>query len=82
MLSCLQKECPPPEVTNLRSGRVSKLTERFSLYRANSASAKQAVPREDQCDSMSACEEDLSDVVAALCVLGQPLSSQTAVGGE
>lgn len=59
----------PQEVTNLRSGRVSKLTERFSLYRAKSTSGKQAA---SQLENLSPCEEDLSDVVAALCVLSQP----------
>ena len=66
-----QSGAAPSGVVNLRSGRVSKLTERFSLYRANSTGSKQVAVIEDECENMSPGEQDLSDVVAALCGLGQ-----------
>ena len=75
----MQTDAAPSQVVNLRSGRVSKLTERFSLYRANSNSSKQVAAAEDECENRSPCEQDLSDVVAALCGLGQLQNSQATV---
>lgn len=50
----------------MRSGRISKLTERFSQYKAQGCDTKGA------CASPHMeCDADLVDVVAALCDLGQ-----------
>lgn len=73
---CAQSGAAPSGVVNLRSGRVSKLTARFSLYRANSTGSKQVAVIEDECENMSPGEQDLSDVVAALCGLGQSQNNE------
>lgn len=53
----------------MRSGRVSKLTERFSEYKSQTADCKgSAVHQKMECDP------ELADVVAALCDLGQQSS--------
>ncbi len=50
----------------MRSGRISKLTERFSQYKSQCSDVKgtSASPQME-------CDADLVDVVAALCGLGQ-----------
>lgn len=47
---------------SMRSGRISKLTERFSEYKLQTLDAK---------ISAAECDPELVDVVAALCGLGQ-----------
>ena len=66
------------EVKDTWSGRVSKLTERFSLYRAGSIGVKQQAASEDV-NELLQCDEDLAEVAAALCHLGQPHSNHAAV---
>lgn len=50
----------------MRSGRISKLTQRFSQYKSQCPDVKgsSASPQME-------CDADLVDVVAALCDLGQ-----------
>ena len=50
----------------MRSGRISKLTERFMEYK--SQTSDMTVGAENQ---KMECDPELADVVAALCDLGQ-----------
>ena len=51
---------------SMRSGRISKLTQRFSQYKSHCSDVEgsSASPQME-------CDADLVDVVAALCDLGQ-----------
>lgn len=51
---------------SMRSGRISKLTERFIEYKSQKSDVK--VGAESQ---KMECDPELADVVAALCDLGQ-----------
>lgn len=66
------------EVKDTRSGRVSKLTERFSLYRASSTNVKQQAAIGDV-KEVPQYDEDLTEVAAALCDLGQAHNSHPSV---
>ena len=61
------QNCGAPEAgLSMRSGRISKLTERFSQYKAETFDVKSCV------ESLHMeVDTDLADVVAALCGLGQ-----------
>ena len=50
----------------MRSGRISKLTERFSEYKLQTTE-----PTAEPAHQSMECDPDLVDVVAALCGLGQ-----------
>lgn len=54
---------------SLRSGRISKLTERFSEYKSQTLDNKISA-----LDQRAECDPELIDVVAALCDLGQQSS--------
>lgn len=54
---------------SMRSGRISKLTERFSEYKSQALDAKISAT-----DQKMECDPELVDVVAALCNLGQQSS--------
>ena len=55
----------------MRSGRVIKLTERFSEYKSQTADCKGSTSAVHQ---KMDCDPELADVVAALCDLGQQSS--------
>ena len=50
----------------MRSGRISKLTERFSEYKSQTLDINVSAV-----DQKMECDPELADVVAALCDLGQ-----------
>ena len=54
---------------SLRSGRISKLTERFIEYKSQTLANKISAV-----DQRTECDPELIDVVAALCDLGQQSS--------
>lgn len=54
----------------MRSGRVSKLTERFSEYKSQTLDSKISAS-----DQRMELDPELVDVVAALCDLGQQSST-------
>ncbi len=54
----------------MRTGRISKLTERFSQYKSQTSDLKGS-PASLQME----CDADLADVVAALCDLSQQTSN-------
>ena len=54
---------------SMRSGRISKLTERFSEYKSQALDTKISAT-----DQKMECDPELVDVVAALCDLGQQSS--------
>lgn len=51
---------------SMRSGRISKLTKRFSEYKSQTLDAKISAA-----DQGMDCDPELVDVVAAMCDLGQ-----------
>ena len=53
----------------MRSGRISKLTERFSEYKSQTLDNKSS-----NVHQRMECDPELVDVVAALCDLGQQKS--------
>ncbi len=62
----MQRVGAPEAGASMRSGRISKLTQRFSQYKSQCPDVKgsSASPQME-------CDADLVDVVAALCDLGQ-----------
>ncbi|DBB01925.1 hypothetical protein WJX77_005673 [Trebouxia sp. C0004] len=63
----LQQHLGAPEAgASMRSGRISKLTERFSQYKSQCSDV-----RGTSTSPQMECDADLVDVVAALCGLGQ-----------
>lgn len=50
----------------MRSGRISKLTERFIEYKSQTSDVKVGADNQKM-----ECDPELADVVAALCDLGQ-----------
>ncbi|KAL0044548.1 hypothetical protein WJX82_000363 [Trebouxia sp. C0006] len=63
----LQQRLGAPEAgASMRSGRISKLTQRFSQYKSQCSDVKDT-PASPHME----CDADLVDVVAALCDLGQ-----------
>ena len=62
-MSCLVQGFGAPEMgPSMRSGRISKLTQRFSQYKSQNAAPKAA------CE-MLACDAELADVAQTLCGL-------------
>ena len=66
-IAVLQNLGAPEAGPSMRSGRISKLTQRFSQYKSQGCEAKGI----DSSHKMIECDAELADVVEALCDLGQ-----------